>query len=133
MFAGRRDILRAAKRLSGPGLGGSYCHGRRCGVFCAMKLEALSALDAQTLRALARLLAAYPIERPPVHRIEQAVPGGGEGLKARIRDWIEGGWSTAQLADAAEALALAKEAVIPTPGLEFVLSGPTVSRVPTRD
>ncbi|MBS1770559.1 MAG: hypothetical protein JSS77_12915 [Acidobacteria bacterium] len=98
-----------------------------------MKLDGLSTLDAPSLRALARLLAAFPTEMPPAHRLEQAISGDGAAWKERLIEWTRQGWSTAQLGAAAEVLASAKEAVTPTPGLEFVLSGPAVSRIPTRD
>jgi len=98
-----------------------------------MSLVGLASLDEGTLRVLGRLIAAYGDELPPSYKVEQVVQGDGAAVVDLLGSLKRSGWIPSQLALAVEALAVAKSGVTPVPGMEYVLSGPTVSNVPMRD
>ncbi len=98
-----------------------------------MSLATLAALSAARLRALARLIAGYTDQAPPSSRIEQVVGADSEWVSLAIGELLGAGWSSSQVATSLDALGMVKDGMAPVPGLEYVLSGPSVRGIPTRD
>ena len=98
-----------------------------------MSLATLSALTAARLQALARLVTGYANQAPPSSRIEQVVGADSEWVSRALEELLGCGWSASQLASSLDALGMVKEGMAPVPGLEYVLSGPSVRGIPTRD
>ena len=98
-----------------------------------MSLTTLAALSRARLQALARLVSSYTGQAPPGSRLEQVVGADSEWVAGAIEELLRGGWSSSHVADSLDALAMVKDGMAPVPGLEYVLSGPSVRGIPTRD
>lgn len=98
-----------------------------------MSLTTLAALSRARLQALARLVSTYADQVPPGSRLEQVVGADSEWVAAAIEELLRSGWSSSQVGAALNALAMVKDGMAPVPGLEYVLSGPSVRGIPTRD
>lgn len=98
-----------------------------------MSLSTLAALSAARLQALARLIAGYMDQAPPRSRIEQVVGADSEWVSRSIEELLGSGWRSSQVAASLDALGMVKDDMAPVPGLEYVLSGPSVRGIPTRD
>lgn len=98
-----------------------------------MSISDLANLDSATLRALGKLLLSYAGSFPPAFRVGQVAGVRAEAIHGCLAVLEQNGWGSFQVAAAIEAMAVAKDGVTPVPGLEFVLSGPSVPGIPTRD
>lgn len=98
-----------------------------------MSLANLSALSASRLQALARLICGYDDQVPPSSRIEQIVGTDFNWVSKALEALLQSGWRTSQIVSALDALGTLKNGMAPVPGLEYVLSGPAVQGIPTRD
>ena len=98
-----------------------------------MSLTTLASLSSARLHALARLVSGYTDQAPPHSRVEQVAGADGGWVSLAIEDLMKSGWSTVQVATSLDALALVKDRGAPMPGLEYVVSGPSVRGIPTRD
>lgn len=98
-----------------------------------MSLTTLAALSRARLQALARLVSSYAGQAPPGSRLEQVVGADSEWVAGAMEELLRGGWSNGQVAASLNALAMVKDGMAPVPGLEYVLSGPSVRGIPTRD
>lgn len=98
-----------------------------------MSLTTLAALSRARLQALARLVSTYAGHAPPGSRLEQVVGADSEWVAAAIEELLRSGWNSSQIGASLDALAMVKDGMAPVPGLEYVLSGPSVRGIPTRD
>jgi phosphatidylserine/phosphatidylglycerophosphate/cardiolipin synthase-like enzyme len=98
-----------------------------------VSLTTLSALSRGRLLALARLVCSYEDQVPPGSRLEQVVGADSEWVARAIEELLNGGWSSSQISASLDALGMVKDGMAPVPGLECVLSGPSVRGIPTRD
>lgn len=98
-----------------------------------MSLTTLAKLSRARLQALARLVSNYADQAPPSSRLEQVVGVDSEWVERAIEELLRSGWTSSQLAASLDALGLVKDSMAPVPGLEYVLSGPSVRGIPTRD
>lgn len=98
-----------------------------------MSLTTLAALSRARLQALARLVSSYADQASPGSRLEQVVGADSAWVADAIGELLRSGWSSGQIAASLDALAMVKDGMAPVPGLEYVVSGPPVVGVPTRD
>lgn len=98
-----------------------------------MSLTTLATLSRARLQALARLVSSYEDQAPPGSRLEQVVGADSEWVAGAIEELLRGGWGSSQIAASLDALGMVKDGMAPVPGLEYVLSGPSVRGIPTRD
>lgn len=98
-----------------------------------MSLATLAALSSARLQALARLVSSYADQVPTGARLEQVVGADSEWVARAVEQLLRSGWNSSQLAASLDALGMVKDGAAPVPGLEYVLSGPSLHGIPTRD
>lgn len=98
-----------------------------------MSLATLAALSSARLLTLARLVSSYPDQAPPSSRLEQVVGADCVWVARAIEELRNSGWRSSQVAESLDTLGMVKDGMAPVPGLEYVLSGPAVRGIPTRD